>query len=48
MVQFYRDIWERRSNTLDPLTDLVGAGKKKLKWTEFSSKELWRHKESHG
>ena len=35
MVQFYRDMWKRRSHILAPLTDLVGVGKKKLKWTEI-------------
>ena len=32
MVQFYRDMWKRRSHILAPLTDLVGKGKKKIKW----------------
>jgi len=30
MVQFYRDMWKRRSHILAPLTDLVGKGKKKI------------------
>ena len=38
MVQFYRDMWKRRSHILAPLTDLVGVGKKKLKWTEVHQK----------
>ena len=38
MVQFYRDTWKRRSHILAPLTDLVGVGKKKLKWTEIHQK----------
>ena len=36
MVQFYIDIWKRRSHILAPLTDLVGVGKKNLKWTEIN------------
>ena len=32
MVQFYRDMWKRRSHILAPLTDLVGKGKKKFTW----------------
>ena len=32
MVQFYRDMWKQRSHILAPLTDLVGLGKKKIKW----------------
>ena len=32
MVQFYRDMWKRRSHILAPLTDLVGKGKKKIEW----------------
>ena len=30
MIQFYRDMWQRRSHILAPLTDLVGKGKKKI------------------
>ena len=38
-VQFYRDMWKRRSHILAPLTDLAGVGKeKKLKWTEVHQK----------
>ena len=35
MVQYYRDLWEKRSHVLQPFTDLSG-GKKgaKIKWTE--------------
>ena len=32
MVQFYRDMWKRRSHISVPLTDLVGKGKKKFNW----------------
>ena len=35
MVQFYRDMWKRRSHILVPLTDLVGKGKKKIGWNEI-------------
>ena len=40
MVQFYRDMWKRRSHILAPLADLVGVGNKKLKWTEVHQKAL--------
>ena len=33
-------MWKRRSHILAPLTDLVGVGKKKLKWTEIHQKAL--------
>ena len=35
MVQYYRDLWPRRSHILQPFTE-VSAGKKgtKIKWTE--------------
>ena len=36
MVQFYRDMWKQRSHILAPLTDLVGLGKKKIKWRKGS------------
>ena len=38
MVQFYRDMWQKRSHILAPLTDLVGEGKKKLAWTNKHQK----------
>ena len=38
MVQFYRDMWKRRSHILAPLTDLVGKGKKKFTWTNEHQK----------
>ena len=38
MVQFYRDMWQRRSHILAPLTDLVGEGKKKLAWNDIHQK----------
>ena len=38
MIQFYRDMWQRRSHILAPLTDLVGKGKKKINWTNIHQK----------
>ena len=38
MVQFYRDMWKRRSHILAHLIYLEGVGKKKLKWTEVLQK----------
>ena len=40
MIQFYRDMWQRRSHILDPLTDLVGKGKKKIDWTDIHQKSF--------
>ena len=35
IVQYYRDLWARRSHILGPLTDLAGGPKgKKIVWTE--------------
>ena len=37
MVQYYRDLWQKRSHILAPLTDPVGGSndkKKKLNWTK--------------
>jgi hypothetical protein len=31
MVQYYRDVWQRRSHTLSPLTNLIGGEKSKKK-----------------
>ena len=38
LVQYYRDMWKRRSYILSPLTDLVGKGKKKFTWTSDHQK----------
>ena len=38
MIQLYRDMWQRRSHILAPLTDLVGKGKKKIAWTDIHQK----------
>ena len=35
MVQFNRDMWNRRSRVIAPLTDLVGKGKWELQWTDI-------------
>ena len=41
IIQFYRDMWQRRSYILAPLTDLVGKGKKKINWrSEEHTSEL--------
>ena len=40
MIQFYRDMWQRRSHILAPLTDLVGKGKKKINWTDIHQKSF--------
>jgi phospholipid-translocating ATPase len=35
MVQYYRDIWQKRSHILAPLTELTGGeNKKKFEWNE--------------
>ena len=38
MVQFYRDMWQRRSHIPTPPTDLVGKFKKKLAWADIHQK----------
>ena len=38
MVQFYRDMWNKRSHILTSLTDQVGDGNQELKWTEVHQK----------
>ena len=42
IVQYYRDIWEKRSNILAPLTDLVGeCGVKKSTKKARTKKKTW-------
>ena len=48
MIQFYRDMWQRRSHILAPLTDLVGKGKKKIDWTNIHQKSFDEMKKGHG
>ncbi len=48
MVQYYRDIWEKRSYLLAPLTDLVGeCGHKKVTKKNNSKKKPWYWSEVH-
>jgi hypothetical protein len=43
MVQYYRDIWARRSEMLAPLTDLVGeCGKTKTAKKNKTKKKPWQ------
>ena len=42
MVQYYRDIWARRSEILAPLSDLVGeCGHTKVTKATNTKKQLW-------
>ncbi len=42
MVQYYRDIWEKRPNMLAPLTDLVGeCGHTKVTKKNKTKKKPW-------
>ena len=58
MVQYYHDLWEKRSHLIVPLTDLIGecgetkmAKKKKIKKKKFywldKHKEAFENKESN-
>ena len=48
IVQYYQDIWEKRSNVLAPLTDLVGeCGVKKLTKEKGTKKKPFHWDSSH-
>ena len=45
MVQYYRDMWPRRSHILAPLTDASSSKKKKLDWTKEMDKAFIQMKQ---
>jgi hypothetical protein len=48
MVQYYRDMWTKRSEMLDPLTDLVGeCGQTKVTKAKGTKKGPWHWDEKH-
>ena len=48
MVQYYRDLWARQSNTLSPLTNLVGeCGCTKVTRANKTKRMLWNWDEVH-
>ncbi len=48
MVQYYRDLWARRSNMLAPLTSLVGeCGQTKVTKSKGTKKVPWYWAEVH-
>ncbi len=48
MVQYYRDLWARRSNILAPLTSLVGeCGQTKVTKAKGTKKVPWHWAEVH-
>jgi hypothetical protein len=48
MVQYYRDMWAKRSEMLAPLTDLVGElGETKATKKNSTKKKPWRWKSIH-
>ncbi len=48
MVQYYRDLWERRSKVLAPLTSLVGeCGQAKVAKAKGTPKVPWHWDKAH-
>ncbi len=48
MVQYYRDMWAKRSEMLAPLTDLVGeCGEAKATKKNGTKKKQWRWESDH-
>ncbi len=48
MVQYYRDMWQKRSEMLAPLTDLVGeCGETKTTKKNETKKKAWRWESIH-
>ena len=48
MVQYYRDVWEKRSHMIAPLTDLVGeCGHTKVTRKKGTKKKAWYWDQSH-
>jgi hypothetical protein len=48
MVQYYRDLWERRSKMLAPITSLVGeCGQTKVSRAKGTKKAPWHRDEVH-
>ncbi len=48
MVQYYRDMWQKRSEMLAPLIDLVGeCGETKTTKRNKTKKKTWRWESSH-
>ena len=48
IVQYYRDLWEKRSDMLAPLTDLVGeCGETKVTKKNKTKKKPWRWDQVH-
>ena len=48
MVQYYRDVWEKQSHMIAPLTDLVGeCGETKITRRNKTKKKAWYWDKSH-